>query len=325
MDEKKLLEKIAKARELIISEVSKNIIGQERIVERVILSLFCQGHSLLEGVPGLAKTLLVKSIAQSLDLKFGRIQFTPDLMPSDITGSEIIEENENGKKEFRFHQGPVFANVVLADEINRTPPKTQAALLEAMQERTITINGKAYQMEEPFLVLATQNPIEQEGTYPLPEAQLDRFQFYLKVNYPTLTEEEEIVKKMTSLGIQELKPVLKSKEIVEIQKLIYKVPVADEVVSYAVRLARATRPQGDDVLPQAKKWIEFGVSPRAVQWLVFSAKAQALLLGKPAPGFAEIRELVPDVFRHRLVLNFQAEAEGITPDYLLSLLLSEIK
>ncbi|MDD5090430.1 MAG: MoxR family ATPase [Candidatus Wallbacteria bacterium] len=325
MDEKKLVELVGTAREEISSQLARNVVGQEKVIERIMLALFCQGHCLLEGVPGLAKTMLVRSLGAALDLRFGRIQFTPDLMPSDIIGSELIEENQEGKREFRFHKGPLFANLVLADEINRTPPKTQSALLEAMQEHAVTVNGVNYPMEKPFLVLATQNPIEQEGTYPLPEAQLDRFLFYLKMSYPSQSEEEEVVRRMTSRGESALTPVLDAGKIMAIQQMIYHVPVADEIVAYAVRVARSTRPHNCAAGSQTAKMVEFGVSPRAVQWLVLAAKALSLVRGRTAPGYDEIKELIPDVFRHRIVLNFQAEAEGVSTDDILTSLIDEVK
>jgi MoxR-like ATPase len=318
----KLLNEIADAKDEFLSEVAKNIIGYESVIEKILVALFCQGHCVIEGVPGLAKTLLIKSIAETLELNFSRIQFTPDLMPSDITGSDIIRQKD-GNIDFEFNKGPIFGNIVLADEINRTPPKTQAALLECMQERTVTVNGKKYELENPFIVLATQNPVEQEGTYPLPEAQLDRFLFYLVLNYPSQTDEIEIVKRMSSMVSKKLKKVLKPEKIIEIQKILYEVPVSEDTIEYAVRIGRHTRPENDDSPDFIKKWVKYGVSPRAIHSLVFASKSLALIRGNPAPSKKEIKELVKDVFRHRIILNFQAEADGISIEYILNMLINQ--
>jgi len=283
-----------------------------------------RGHTLLVGVPGLAKTLLIKSIAELLDLNFSRIQFTPDLMPSDITGTEIIEEDHNtGKREFRFFKGPVFGNIILADEINRTPPKTQAALLEAMQEHMVTTAGQTYILEEPFFVLATQNPIEQEGTYPLPEAQLDRFMFNIKIDYPNHEEEVAIVKSTTSGIDNELNIIIDRGELLLYQDLVRRVPIADNVIEFAVDLVSKTRPQSDKAFAAVSGWIEWGAGPRASQYLVLGAKAKAVLDGRPAPEIDDIKAMARPVLRHRLITNFNAEAEGLSTDDILSILLED--
>ena len=292
-------------------EIGKVIIGQNEIIEQLLISLFSNGHCLLIGVPGLAKTLLIRTLARALDLKFHRIQFTPDLMPSDITGTEIIEENiTTGHKDFKFVRGPVFSNIVLADEINRTPPKTQSALLEAMQEHDVTAAGITYKLEEPFFVLATQNPIEQEGTYPLPEAQLDRFMFNLWLDYPNINEEKEIVKSTTSDYFPEIAKVLSADQIVEYQNLVRKVPVADNIIDYAVRIVRETRP--DTTTNQlVKDNVSYGAGPRASQYLIIGAKAMAALSGRFTPEMADIKAVAVPVLRHRIITNFNAEAENI--------------
>ena len=294
-------------------EIGKVIIGQDAIVEHLLIALLSRGHCLLVGVPGLAKTLLIRTLSQVLDLKFSRIQFTPDLMPSDITGTEIIEENQStGAKAFKFIQGPVFANIVLADEINRTPPKTQAALLEAMQEHRVTAAGHTYTLTEPFFVLATQNPIEQEGTYPLPEAQLDRFMFNLWLEYPSVREEVEIVKSTTSTYLPEPTHVLSGDEIVFYQDLIRRVPVADNVIEFAVRLATRSRPKVDGAPSFVKDWLSWGAGPRASQYLILGAKTRALLSGRHTPDIDDVRQLAGPVLRHRIVPNFNAEADGVS-------------
>lgn len=296
-------------------EIAKVIIGQEDVVEKLLIALFCKGHALLVGVPGLAKTLLISTVAEILDLKFNRIQFTPDLMPSDIVGTEILEiDDETNRKYFKFIQGPVFCNILLADEINRTPPKTQAALLEAMQEKNVTVAGKNFKLEEPFFVLATQNPIEQEGTYPLPEAQLDRFMFNIKVGYPSIAEEIEIVKRTTSGVKPQLKSVMTKEEILYFQSLVRKVPVTDNVVNYAVQLVNKTRIGTPHMSPAIKDMITWGAGPRASQNLILAAKAVALLKGKYSPDIEEVVEVATSVLRHRIVPSFTAEAEGITAD-----------
>jgi MoxR-like ATPase len=305
-------------------EISKRIVGQQEIIDHILIALLCRGHTLLVGVPGLAKTLLIKSIAELLDLNFSRIQFTPDLMPSDITGTEIIEEDHNtGKREFRFFKGPVFGNIILADEINRTPPKTQAALLEAMQEHMVTTAGQTYILEEPFFVLATQNPIEQEGTYPLPEAQLDRFMFNIKIDYPNHEEEVAIVKSTTSGIDNELSIIIDRGELLLYQDLVRRVPIADNVIEFAVDLVSKTRPQSDKAFAAVSGWIEWGAGPRASQYLVLGAKAKAVLDGRPAPEIDDIKAMARPVLRHRLITNFNAEAEGLSTDDILSILLED--
>jgi MoxR-like ATPase len=297
----------------IKAEVAKVIIGQEEIIEQLLISLLARGHCLLVGVPGLAKTLIIKTLAAVLDLKFSRIQFTPDLMPSDITGTEIIEDDRaTGAKSFRFVKGPVFANILLADEINRTPPKTQAALLEAMQEHHVTAAGQKYVLEEPFFVLATQNPIEQEGTYPLPEAQLDRFMFNLWLEYPSGNEELEIVKSTTSMYSPELARILGNREILFYQDLVRRVPVADNVVSFAVKLVAKTRPKSQDAPQFIRDWLNWGAGPRASQYLILGAKTRAILEGRHTPDIEDVKKVVGPVLRHRIVTNFNAEADGVT-------------
>ena len=306
-------------------EIAKVIIGQREVIEQLLIALFSGGNVLLVGVPGLAKTLLISTLARILSLKFSRIQFTPDLMPSDITGTEILEEDAGtGKRIFKFVHGPIFANIVLADEINRTPPKTQAALLQAMQEHEVTAGGQTHQLDLPFFVLATQNPIEQEGTYPLPEAQLDRFMFNVNVGYPSLEEELQIVEVTTRARVADPRPVLDAGQILRSQELVRRVPVASHVISYAVRLARATRPGA----PEGRAIHEFvgwGAGPRAGQHLVLGAKARAVLHGRPTPGIEDVKAIAHSVLRHRVVTNFSAEAEGINADQLIVRLLEEIK
>ncbi len=310
----------------IKNEISKVIIGQDKVVEQLLISLLSSGHCLLIGVPGLAKTLLISTLSQVLDLNFNRIQFTPDLMPSDITGTEIIEEDHTtGKRAFKFVKGPVFANIILADEINRTPPKTQAALLQAMQEHEVTIAGETYKLEEPFFVLATQNPIEQEGTYPLPEAQLDRFMFNVYVDYPDASEEEEIVKSTTADRIYTLQKILTPSEIIGYQKLVRKVPVSDKLINYAVRLVRATRPDDSSAPDFIKNWVNWGAGPRASQYLILAAKTKAILEGRPTPGPEDIRFAAYPVLRHRIVTSFNAEADGVDATDIISRILDLIK
>ncbi len=296
----------------IRKEIAKVIIGQDKIIEQLLISLLARGHCLLIGVPGLAKTLLIRTLAQVLDLKFSRIQFTPDLMPSDITGTEIIEEDmTTGTKIFKFVKGPVFANIVLADEINRTPPKTQAALLESMQEHRVTAAGQPYVLDEPFFVLATQNPIEQEGTYPLPEAQLDRFMFNLWLDYPSFQEEIDIVKSTTSLYEPDPKHVLGKTEIIYFQDLVRRVPVADNVIQHAVTMVAKTRPKVDSSPKFIQDWISWGAGPRASQYLILGAKTRAILDGRYTPDIEDVRQMAVPVMRHRLVTNFNAEADGV--------------
>lgn len=308
-----IIAEVKAAQREISQEIGKVIVGQREVVEQLLVSLLARGHCLLVGVPGLAKTLLISTLARVLKLKFNRIQFTPDLMPSDITGTEIIEEDHStGRKAFRFVPGPVFANIVLADEINRTPPKTQAALLQAMQEHEVTAAGATHKLAEPFFVLATQNPIEQEGTYPLPEAQLDRFMFNLWVDYPSAEEEKLIVKSTTSGREAQVKEVLDAEKILALQRLVREVPVSDHVVEYAVALVRRTRPKQEGSAKQVNDWIEWGAGPRASQYLVLGAKTRAILDGRPTPEVEDIRAVAKPVLRHRIVTNFSAEAEGVT-------------
>jgi len=324
MTDIKLMKQLTESRDRFNTEISKRIVGQQEIIDHILIALLCRGHTLLVGVPGLAKTLLIKSIAELLDLNFSRIQFTPDLMPSDITGTEIIEEDHNtGKREFRFFKGPVFGNIILADEINRTPPKTQAALLEAMQEHKVTTAGQTYTLEEPFFVLATQNPIEQEGTYPLPEAQLDRFMFNIKIDYPSFEEEVAIVKSTTSGIDNELNIILDRGDLLLYQDLVRRVPIADNVIEFAVDLVSKTRPQSDKAFTAVSDWIEWGAGPRASQYLVLGAKAKAVLDGRPAPEIDDIKAMARPVLRHRLITNFNAEAEGLSTDDILSILLEK--
>jgi MoxR-like ATPase len=310
----------------IKGEISKVIVGQNEIVDQLLISLFAKGHCLLIGVPGLAKTLLIKTLGQVMDLKFARIQFTPDLMPSDITGSEIIEEDQStGKKSFKYIQGPIFANIILADEINRTPPKTQSALLEAMQEYKVTSAGETHVMPLPFFVLATQNPIEQEGTYPLPEAQLDRFMFNLWLDYPQLEEEKLIVSKTTGAGEISLEKVINKDEIIFYQNLVRKIPVADNVVDHAVKLISATRPVDDNPYSYIKEWIRWGAGPRASQYLILAAKVRAALLGKVTPDMSDLREMALPVIRHRLVISYHAEAENVLVNDVIEKLIHDLK
>lgn len=309
----KAVDSLAQAYHDLRKEIGKIIVGQDAVVEAVLISLFSNGHSLLVGVPGLAKTLLVSTIAEVLDLDFKRIQFTPDLMPSDITGSEILDE----ERHFRFTKGPIFANIVLADEINRTPPKTQAALLEAMQERSVTVAGERHALPSPFFVLATQNPIEQEGTYPLPEAQLDRFMFNIPLDYPRYDEEIEVVKRTTITHNVELRHVLTANEILFFQKLIRKIPVADNVLEYAVRLASKTRPGSEHATQQVNDYINWGAGPRASQFLVLGAKCHAAMQGKYSPDIENVKAVSKYVLRHRIVRNYKAEAEGINEEMVI--------
>jgi MoxR-like ATPase len=316
---------INKAREEILREISKAFIGQEKVIEEVLYALFARGHVLLIGVPGLGKTLLVNSLSQLLDLKFRRIQFTPDLMPSDITGTEILEEDQLTKeRHFRFVQGPIFSQVLLADEINRTPPKTQAALLQAMQERKVTSAGKTYPLEAPFFVLATQNPIEQEGTYPLPEAQLDRFMFNIRIEYPTYDDEVTMVKATTSGVEAQLSSVITRERILELQEMVRRVPVSDHVVRYAVSIAEATRPNQPKTPGFVNDFITWGAGPRASQYLVLGGKARAVLKGRFCVACEDIRALAHAVLRHRIMLNFNAEAEGITPDTIIDRIIKTV-
>lgn len=321
IDDLELLEQLTNSKKLFFKEAGKIIVGQKEILDLMLIAILAKGHSLLVGVPGLAKTLIIQTLSEVLDLTFKRIQFTPDLMPSDITGTELIDiDQETGKRSFRFFKGPVFANIVLADEINRTPPKTQAALLEAMQEHRVTAGGNSYSLEEPFFVLATQNPIEQEGTYPLPEAQLDRFMFNLKIDYPKLEDEIEIVRNTTSQEKKIINPVLTRNQITNYQDLVRRVPVSDNVVNYAVKIVSATRPASSD-LEFIKNSVGWGAGPRASQYLILAAKAKALLDGRPTPDIKDIHMLIPPILRHRVLPNFNAEAEGLKIDDILEKLI----
>jgi MoxR-like ATPase len=307
------------------NEIAKVIVGQNQVVEEMLIALFAGGHVLLEGVPGLAKTLLISSLARVMDLSFNRIQFTPDLMPSDITGSEILEEDKGtGQRAFKFIRGPIFANVILADEINRTPPKTQAALLQAMQERQVTAGGQTMDLGRPYFVLATQNPIEQEGTYPLPEAQLDRFMFNVLIDYPSYADEVRIVESTTGAAEVDLQRVLDGPAVLEAQTLVRQVPVAENVTDLAVRLVRATRVGTDDAARDAREYLAWGAGPRAAQDLVRGAKTRALLQGRPTPDLEDVRRLAHPVLRHRLVTNFHAEAENVAKDTIVSMILDEV-
>ena len=316
------IQQLQETRAAILDQLGKVIVGQQSIIDELLMALFAQGHVLLVGVPGLAKTLLISTLSKVLDLKFSRIQFTPDLMPSDITGTEILEEDHStGKKLFKFIKGPVFANILLADEINRTPPKTQAALLQAMQEYEVTAAGQSYSLDAPFFVLATQNPIEQEGTYPLPEAQLDRFMFNLWIEYPSEKEEKAIVQATTGNAIPKLKALIKAKEIIRLQELIRSIPVSDHVVDYAVELVRKTRPQNESAPQFVKDWISWGAGPRASQYLILGAKSKCALEGRYTPDIEDVKQVALPVLRHRVVTNFNAEADGIQPKQVVEMLL----
>ena len=324
-EELKVIEQLSQARNLLLKEIHKVIIGQDEVIEQLLLAMFSRGHCLMVGVPGLAKTLLISTIASVLKLKFNRIQFTPDLMPSDVTGTDIIEEDRTtGKREFRFVKGPIFSNIILADEINRTPPKTQAALLQAMQEYHVTAAGQTYELELPFFVLATQNPIEQEGTYPLPEAQLDRFMFMVMVDYPSRDEERLIVKTTTTEVSTEIQPVLSGEDILALQRVVRKIPVSNHVVDYAVNLVRATRPSDGTASPAIKNYLTWGAGPRAAQYLVLGAKSRALLNGRYNVSCEDVRAIAKPVLRHRLFTNFNADAESITPDKIVEQLLAAV-
>ena len=325
INDEQLLDKLSSARESLLREIRKAIIGQDDVVEQVLLSLFVGGHSIITGVPGLAKTLLVRTVASVLDLSFKRIQFTPDLMPADITGTEIIEEDRaTGHRAMQFIRGPLFANIVLADEINRTPPKTQAALLEAMQEGRVTVQGMSYDLPRPFFVLATQNPIEMEGTYPLPEAQLDRFMFNVKIGYLPEEEEVSVVKQTTSPQDLDFKTVMSADEIVAFQKLVKQVPAADTVTRYAVRLVSASRPATPSAPDFVNQWVTWGASLRASQFLILGGKARAILRGRYNVSCEDVRAVAPAVLRHRVLLNFQAEAEKVDSDQVIKQLIEAV-
>ena len=318
-----LLEKLIDFQNRFLNEIGKSIIGQKDVLDHILIALLCKGHTLIIGVPGLAKTLMIKSMADLLDLTFSRIQFTPDLMPSDITGTEVLEEDQtSGKRAFRFFKGPIFGNIILADEINRTPPKTQAALLEAMQEHKVTAAGNTYDLEEPFFVLATQNPIEQEGTYPLPEAQLDRFMFNILIDYPSRKDEISIVQTTTNVTDTSLNKVISREEILEYQGLVRRVPVAENVIEYAVDLVNATRP-GENSKDFINEWIDWGAGPRASQYLILGAKAKAVLDSRPTAEIDDVKALALPVLRHRVLPNFNAEAEGMKVNDILKKLIEE--
>ena len=321
-DDIALADRMRAGREQILKEIHKRIIGQRDVINETLLTLFVGGNSLIIGVPGLAKTLLIQTMAQVLDLKFARIQFTPDLMPSDITGTDIIQEDaETGGRKMVFAPGPVFTNILLADEINRTPPKTQSALLEAMQEHRVTVQGRTYTLDEPFFVFATQNPIELEGTYPLPEAQLDRFMFFIVIEHPPEEEELEVVRTTTGLVEPEYKHAVTGADLIEFQRLVRKVPVSEAVMRYALSLARASRLKGDDAPEFTRKWVAYGASVRAAQYLILGGKARAITEGRYHVSFEDIRSLAHPVLRHRILLNFHAESEGITADQIIDQLL----
>ncbi len=324
-DDIALAERMQEATQRILTELRKLIVGQDEVIEQVLLSLFVGGNSLIVGVPGLAKTLLIHSIAQVLDLKFSRIQFTPDLMPSDITGTDLIQEDpDTGRRHMVFAPGPIFANIVLADEINRTPPKTQAALLEAMQEHRVTVQGRTYDLDEPFHVFATQNPIELEGTYPLPEAQLDRFMFKIVMDHLPAGEELEVVRNTTAVQDYRFENVVTGEDILAYQRLVRKVPVSDAVLRYTLELVRSTRPNGDGSPEFINKWVSYGASVRAAQYLILGAKARALVRGRYHVSFEDIRALAGPVLRHRILTNFHAESERVTPDQLIEQVLETI-
>ncbi len=314
MSDVALVKQLVEKHQQLKNEIARVIVGQEQVINQILLSVFSGGHSLLVGVPGLAKTLMVNTIAKALGLDFKRIQFTPDLMPSDILGAEILDEN----RQFKFIKGPVFANIVLADEINRTPPKTQAALLEAMQERAVTVAGHHYKLASPYFVLATQNPIEQEGTYPLPEAQLDRFMFAINLEYPSFEEEVAVVKQTTNDEVAEVNPLFTAKEIVNIQHLIRRVPVADNVVEYAVGLVAKTRPTSDKAPTLVKNYLDWGAGPRASQNLILAAKAHAVVNGKFSPDIENVQAVAIGILRHRIIKNYKAEAEGISEEKIIT-------
>jgi MoxR-like ATPase len=321
------VEKLNEGFNKIKNELAKVIVGQERVIEELLIAILSRGHCLLVGVPGLAKTLMISTLARTLDLKFSRIQFTPDLMPSDITGTEIIEENRTtGAREFRFVKGPVFANIILADEINRTPPKTQAALLQAMQENEVTTGGQTFKLEQPFFVLATQNPIELEGTYPLPEAQLDRFMFNIFVDYPSEEEENEIIRTTTSAYISGVDVIMKAEDITNLQSLVRRVPVSDHVIAYAVKLARATRVGSDNQPPDyINNWVSWGAGPRASQYMILGSKTRAILHGRPTPSIDDVRAVAKPVMRHRIVTSFAAEAEDVSTLDIVDRLLEDVR
>ena len=317
---------IGRAKTGLISEIKKVIVGQNKVIEEILIALFCRGHCLLVGVPGLAKTLLISTLAGIMELQFNRVQFTPDLMPSDITGTDVLDEEVGSKQRtFRFIKGPIFTNILLADEINRTPPKTQAALLQAMQEYKVTAGGTTHALDLPFFVLATQNPIEQEGTYPLPEAQLDRFMFNIDIDYPTFDQEKDVVASTTCNYQPVLDKVINADKILDIQALVRKVPASSHVIDYAVRLVRASRPKEDEALAFAKEWTDWGAGPRASQYLILAAKARAVMDGRYVASTEDVGAVVPSILRHRIITNFKAQAEGISSMDIIQRLLQEVK
>tara|TARA_Y100001934_G_scaffold72014_1_gene89627 strand:+ start:1294 stop:2286 length:993 start_codon:yes stop_codon:yes gene_type:complete len=325
MSDVEAVDQLSAIKDQIYAEVGKVVIGQKQVVEELLIALLSGGHCLLVGVPGLAKTTLIQTLARTLDLSFGRIQFTPDLMPSDITGTDVLEEDADGRKAFRFIKGPLFAHIILADEINRTPPKTQAALLQAMQEHAVTAGGETMHLDEPFFVLATQNPIEQEGTYPLPEAQRDRFIFELWIDYPDQSEEEDIVRATTSVAKAEVQKVVVAAQLVALQQLVRRVPVADHCIRYAVELVRASRPTNSQAPDYVREMVNWGAGPRASQYLVLAAKARAILAGRHSVAVEDIRAVALPVMRHRIVVNFHAEAQNINAQGLVERLLADIE
>jgi len=325
MSDVEAVDQLSAIKDQIYAEVGKVVIGQKQVVEELLIALLSGGHCLLVGVPGLAKTTLIQTLARTLDLSFGRIQFTPDLMPSDITGTDVLEEDADGRKAFRFIKGPLFAHIILADEINRTPPKTQAALLQAMQEHAVTAGGETMYLDEPFFVLATQNPIEQEGTYPLPEAQRDRFIFELWIDYPDQSEEEDIVRATTSVAKAEVQKVVDAAQLVALQQLVRRVPVADHCIRYAVELVRASRPTNSQAPDYVREMVNWGAGPRASQYLVLAAKARAILAGRHSVAVEDIRAVALPVMRHRIVVNFHAEAQNINAQGLVERLLADIE
>ena len=325
MSDVEAVDQLNAIRDQIYAEVGKVVIGQKQVVEELLIALLSGGHCLLVGVPGLAKTTLIQTLAHTLDLSFGRIQFTPDLMPSDITGTDVLEEDADGRKAFRFIKGPLFAHIILADEINRTPPKTQAALLQAMQEHAVTTGGETMHLDEPFFVLATQNPIEQEGTYPLPEAQSDRFIFELWIDYPDQGEEEDIVRATTSVAKVEVQKVIDAEQLVALQQLVRRVPVADHYIRYAVELVRASRPGNSQAPDYVREMVNWGAGPRASQYLILAAKARAILAGRHSVAIEDIRAVALPVMRHRIVVNFHAEAQNINAQGLVERLLADIE
>jgi len=322
MDNVKLLSNLVQDKDKFYKEIEKVIIGQKNSIEHILIAILCKGHILLEGVPGLGKTLIIKTISNVLNLNFNRIQFTPDLMPSDITGSEIItQDNKTGDRSFKFVKGPIFSNIILADEINRTPPKTQAALLEAMQENKVTIGGTTYKIDSPLFVMATQNPIEQEGTYPLPEAQLDRFMFNIVIDYPSFEEEINVVKYNTTSSDINLGTIIDKDNLLEYQKLVLNVPVSDNLIDYAVKFVHNTRPNNEDAPEITKKYINWGAGPRASSFLILAAKAKAVLSNRPTPEIEDLVSVIKPVLRHRIIPNFNAEAEGLKSDSIIDELL----